>query len=95
MTNPAVAVKLAVADPEGTVTVPDTIKREGTLLERVTLTASVPAGLERPTVHTVEPAEGTFVLAHCNEEMVLTDDAVTVNEADALELPTAADTVTF
>lgn len=94
VTKPAVAVKTAVADPEGTVTVPDTIKREGALLVRETLAPSVPACLESVNVHVVELAEARLVLAHCSEEIVLAV-AVTVSPADALELPTVAETVTF
>jgi len=54
VTEPAVAVKLAVLEPLGTVTEPGTVSA-ATLLDSVTVTPPDPAAFESVTVHVAVP----------------------------------------
>ena len=93
VTTPPVAVKVAVADPEVTVTAAGTIRIAGALLARDTLTPPLAAGLEIVTVQFVEPADVKLVFVHCSDVIVVATD--TVSPVETFALPTVAVKVTL
>src|ERR1700710_646593 len=82
---PAVAVKVAVALPEATVTEAGTVSAAGTLSETVTEVAAV-AVADRVTVQVLAAPDAREVGAQASEETVRVVGAVRLME-EVLELP--------
>jgi hypothetical protein len=82
---PAVAVKLAVVAPDGTVTEDGTLRAE-LLSETATEAPPVGATLDSVTAQLEVAPDAIVAGAHCSDETFTVVGGVTVNEA-VLELP--------
>jgi hypothetical protein len=85
VTEPAVAVKVAVVEPAGTVTEAGTV-RAALLSLRLTAVPPVEAARDRVTVHEEVAPDETDVGEHCRLEIVRLAGGVTVSE-NVLEEP--------
>lgn len=71
VTAAAVAVKLPLVVPDGTVTEEGTDKAADALLLKATVAPLLPAGLESVIPHAMEPDAGRLPVPHCNPEICI------------------------